>query len=87
LEIAMKRKPWFGERMLVPGFPRPITWQGRLVALALILVVLADAVFIGVRTAPGIVVLIGAVIAYAVIAKLTGGNGWSWGAFRRHPKP
>ncbi len=78
---------WFGERLVVPGLARPVTWQGRLVALALVVVVLADAFFVGLRTPLGIVVLVGAIIAYGVVATVTSGNGWSWGAFRGRPKP
>jgi hypothetical protein len=75
--------PWFGERWFVPGFPRPITWQGWVVALALVGAIVADARYIGIATALGIVVLVAAFIAYVAVAMITSGKSWSWGLYKQ----
>jgi hypothetical protein len=82
---SFRKQPWFGDRMLMFGFLRPITWQGRLVALGFIVVCIADGRFVGLKHPVGIVVLLSACAVYALIAQLTSGRFWSWGIFESHP--
>ena len=82
LSESFRKQPWFGDRMLMFGFLRPITWQGWLVALGLIAVCIADGRFVGTNQPLGIVILLAAVAVYALIAQLTSGRFWSWGIFK-----
>jgi hypothetical protein len=76
-------KPWFGERWFVPGFPRPITWQGWVDVLALVGAIVYDARYIGIATTLGIVVIVVAFICYVAVAMVTSGKSSSWGIFKQ----
>lgn len=81
------KRPWFGDRLLGIGGLRPVTWEGWLVAVALVAVAIADGQLIGFHQALGFVVLVVAIAAYAVVGRITSGRWWSWGPFDRHREP
>lgn len=59
------KRPWFGDRLLGIGGLRPVTWEGWLVAVALVAVVITDGQLIGFHQALGFVILGVAIGAYA----------------------
>ena len=77
------KTPWFGERRFLPGFPRPVSWQGWVVSVIVVAVIVLDARYLRIPTPLGVAVLVLALAAYALMAWLTGGGGWSWGRFGR----
>ena len=79
---SFRKEPWFGDRLLMFGFLRPIAWQGRLVALGLIAGCIANGRIVGLHQALGIVILLAAIALYAMIAYLTSGKFWSWGILK-----
>ncbi len=64
------KKPWFGEKNVGWG-PRPITWQGWIVTLLLILTVILDFLYLRLSIT-AIIIFIVALIVFFVITLSTG---------------
>jgi hypothetical protein len=78
------KQPWFGDRLFGIGGLRPVTWQGWLVASALIALLVVDGRFVGFRTPLGILIFIAACAGYAIVGRVTSRRWWSWGPFGSH---
>jgi hypothetical protein len=79
---VLTKRPWFRARLGVPGFARPFTWQGRIVALGMIGLLVLDIRVIGLGSPAGIAVLAIVLVASAITV-LTSTELWSWGLLRR----
>lgn len=67
------KEPWFGKRRIGWGWT-PITWQGWIITLILILIILVDAKYLAQTPVLLIIVLVIATIGFIIIALLTGGK-------------
>lgn len=76
-------KLWFGERMFFPGIVMPITWQGLVVAVLMIVIFLAGVKIAMTSLVVGIIIIIAGLTGYTVIARVKSGRTWSWGMFRK----
>ena len=63
------KKPWFGERKNGWGF-RPITWQGWVSVLVLVLVIVLDAIYLANNHIILIIVLIATLFIFLIVSML-----------------
>ncbi len=63
------KEPWFGKRRIGWGF-NPITWQGWVLTLILILILLLDSMYFYKTILFGIILIV-AIICYIVVALIT----------------
>lgn len=72
----MKRitnEPWFSERQIGWGWA-PITWQGWVVTLILVLIIVLDTQYLIKNPIFFIIIFVLAVLGFSIVALLTGGK-------------
>jgi hypothetical protein len=80
------KKTLVWRKKIFPGVPRPITWQGYLISLMLVELIIFDIKNIGMNNTLGIVIFISILVAYIVVVKITSGTAWSWGSLINREK-